>query len=121
MWPFRRRRQRQDDYVGRHRPGSWAEVALPPAIEGTRVDTVLDGPDATVTIAPTPAVVAAPPTLPSVSEIAELAAVAELVGDVNHTKVRLGFADGTSMELSDAAGETEALVKTARRLLSPTD
>jgi hypothetical protein len=82
-----RRRPKQAEYVGRHRPGSWGETALPPPIEGNRVDAVLDNVEPAVTIAP------------------------------RQAKVRLGFADGTSMELSDGSGESDAFRATASRLL----
>jgi hypothetical protein len=71
-WPrlFRRRR-RTEDYVGRHRPGGWAEVALPPPTEH------------------------------------------------EHTsRVRLGFADGSTMDLADGSGQAEAFRRAAARLIN---
>jgi hypothetical protein len=35
--------------------------------------------------------------------------------------VRLGFADGTSVDFDDASGESQALVATASRLLGLSD
>ncbi|MBV9484803.1 MAG: hypothetical protein JO246_01975 [Frankiaceae bacterium] len=118
MWPFRRRR-RQEDYVGRHRPGSWAEIALPPALEGNRVDTGIDRPDETVTLAPAPAVVAPPLAPDAVGDVvSEAAAVVEREPAAAAPKVRLGFADGTSMVLNDGSDQVDAFQAVAARLLN---
>jgi hypothetical protein len=86
-WPaLFSRRQRA---AGRHampvrRPGSWAEIALPP-------------PAAPAPIVPDPQPA---PSLPSV-----------------RPKVRLGFTDGTQVEVPDTSGEFRALRALADRII----
>jgi hypothetical protein len=80
-WPWRRR-SRVAAGLGElttFRPGSWADVALPPAEE-----------PAVRKVVPSPGV---PP-------------------------VRLGFADGTSVDVDESSADSQALRAAVRRLLS---
>lgn len=145
---FRRKKRRSEDYVGRHRPGSWGEISLPP-IEAASPPADLEVVE-TVTAAPAPAVVqepaavqappvfpppAAPPAEPlpvpmpvpvesaaaSQVEVPPAAAVAPVavpqVDIAPRQRVRLAFADGTSMDIDDESGASEAFRKAAERLI----
>jgi hypothetical protein len=93
MWwsgRFRRRRDERDATAEpTYRPALWAEVALPPPLE-------------------------APAWSPADEPVIEAFAPA-LAG--SRSTVRLGFADGTSLELDTASGESDAFRATAMRLL----
>jgi len=91
---FRRRRRpagRHASLPG-HRPGTWAEVALPPRVQ------VVPPPSVPEALLETPSPMA--PTQP---------------------RVRLGFADGTSVEIDSASQASTALRETASRLLASED
>jgi hypothetical protein len=94
MWwsgRFRRRRDERDAAAEPiYRSAPWAEVALPPPLE----TPAWSPPDEPVTEAFAPA----------------------LAG--SRSTVRLGFADGTSLELDTASGESQALRDFAARLTS---
>jgi hypothetical protein len=94
MWwsgRFRRRREQRDGPAeSTYRSMPWAEVALPPPLE-------------------------APAWSPPDESVTEGLASA-LVG--SRSTVRLGFADGTSLELDTASGESQVLREFAARLTS---
>jgi hypothetical protein len=79
-------------------PTAWAEVALPPPIAEAVVAT--------------PVVV--PVVLPTASPVVSPV-------PAKRAAVRLGFADGSSVEVDDASGESQALLATASRLLGLAD
>jgi hypothetical protein len=106
---FRRRRRLVGGDVGLpdHRPGSWAEIALPPCVEPEPADAT----------AP-PAQLAAPAKSPAPQPVHQLMA-APIVP--RQSRVRLGFADGTSVDLEEESGTSEELKATASRLLGATE
>lgn len=100
-WP---RRWRRAPYVAKHRPGSWSQVALPPAA------VVL------------PPAVEAPSALPVEVPAASPAPVAprtELVQ--SGPAIRLGFSDGSSVVLDSASEQAAALRQVASSLVFKQD
>lgn len=122
-----RRRRRCDDYVGRHRPGSWGELALPPIDPAPPAAAPVASDVRPITTAPAPAVVeapvaVAPPIEPPVAvpmppDEPVPAAAAPNVAIAARQRVRLGFADGSSVDIEDGSSESDALTRTASRLL----
>jgi hypothetical protein len=89
-WLGRFRRHRNDvRAVGPEPRKLWAEVALPPPLENSAWSPAAEP----VVEVLTPALAGSRPT------------------------VRLGFADGTSYELADSSGESEALRRVAAHLI----
>jgi hypothetical protein len=98
-WPRRWRRGSKSvtPEISGYRPGSWAEVALPPG---------------TVSAAASPA----EPRVPAVtSPVAALVAAEPAAVLTPRSGVRLGFADGTHVDMDDQ--ESRALKDVAVRLL----
>lgn len=110
-----RRRPRAEDYLGRHRPGNWSAPALPP-IEPAPQVTPQD-------VEPVTAAGAAPLlTSAPGARRAEPPAPPILSPDIpQRQRVRLGFADGTSVDIDDTSGESRALYAAAQRLVSSKD
>jgi hypothetical protein len=100
---FRRRRPVVGGEIGvpSHRPGSWGKVALPPPLPGE--DARSEIPAAAVT-----GDAIGPPTPPS-----------ELVAA--QSSVRLGFVDGSQVDLEDGTGAADEFRATASRLLGATE
>lgn len=105
-WPRRwRRRPKSVKYVGQHRPGSWAEVALPPKEGAT---PVVPAPAASEpTVAPLP---------PSGTPAEPLPAAGSTVIVTSGPAVRLGFSDGSSLLLDDGSDQAAALRSIATSL-----
>jgi hypothetical protein len=92
--PFRRRRDVYAELaLNADRPKPWAEVALPPPLEAQSWS-------------------------PAAEPVIEAFAPA-LAG--TRSTVRLGFADGTSVEVDSASAESDAFRLTATRLLEASD
>lgn len=104
--PWPRRWRRKPAYVAKHRPGSWAEVALPPREAAVPVE-VASGASAPVAAQPVP-------VQPSVETTP--AAVASTVVLTSGPAVRLGFSDGSSLLLDDTSDQAAALRNIATSL-----
>ena len=97
---LRRRRRVVGGEIGvpAHRPGSWGKVALPPPLPGE----------------------------PARSEVPAAAVMGDAVGPLPplpselvaaQSTVRLGFADGSQVDLEDGTGAADEFQATASRLL----
>jgi hypothetical protein len=115
------RRRRNDDYVGRHRPGGCGELSLPALAEA--VDVAAVQPVAVASAPPTPPPLTAPvPTTPVAGQVAAVhpnpvPVAVRLVEISARQRVRLAFADGSSVDIEDASADSHQLQHLATRLL----
>jgi hypothetical protein len=120
-----RRRRRDEDYVGRHRPGAWGELALPPIEPAPPAAAPVAPADRPISAAPAPAVIealVAPTAVEPAAPAPPLATAPHAVQPAPvaitaRQRVRLGFADGSSVEIEDASRTSDELITAAARLI----
>jgi hypothetical protein len=110
-----RRRRRTEEYVGRHRPGSWSELGLPPAAESDAGAAATEPPPTPPPAALVPTMLPAPQVVSPRLRVSPV--VVRRVEISARPRVRLAFADGSVVGIEDASATSHALQDLAARLL----